>query len=160
MVERFSTWWDSITKREQQLSLASVFLLLMAIIYGGIWQPLSIGLDNSENQLQRAQQTLFNTQQRATLLVRAGVGQGPAVNQNQNVTQIVTISARQNNITFSRIINRNQQVEVQISKVEFDRFINWLSGLSAQYSVSVLNAEISRADAEGYIKVTRLSLGY
>ncbi|ABM01980.1 General secretion pathway M protein [Psychromonas ingrahamii 37] len=160
MVERLNTWWESITEREQQLSLVSVLLILIAIIYWGIWQPLSIGLDNSENQLQRAQQTLSTTQQRATLLVSAGVGQGSAVSENQNVTQIVTISAQQNGITFSRIINRNEQVEVQVSNVEFDRFINWVSVLSSQYSVSVLNADISRADEEGYIKVTRLSLGY
>ena len=158
MIERFNSWWASITEREQQLSVVSVFLLLIAIIYWGIWQPLSIGLANSENQLQRAQQTLSTTQQRATLLVSAGVGQGPAVSQNQNLTQIVNISARQKGIIFSRIINRNEQVEVQISNVEFDRFINWLSGLSAQYSVSVINADISRADPEGYIKVNRLSL--
>jgi len=160
MVERFNSWWESITEREQQLSLVSVFLLLIAIIYWGIWQPLSIGLENSENQLQRAQQTLSTTQQRATRLVSAGVGQGPAVSENQNITQIVNISARQNGIIFSRIINRNEQVEVQISNVEFDRFINWLSGLSSQYSVSVINADISPADAEGYIKVNRLSLGH
>ncbi|PKH01107.1 type II secretion system protein M [Psychromonas sp. MB-3u-54] len=160
MVERFNSWWESITEREQQLSLVSVFMILIAIIYWGIWQPLSIELDNSESQLQRAQQTLLSTKQRATLLVSAGVEQGPVVNKNQNITQIVTISARQNDIIFSRIINRNEQVEVQISNVEFDRFINWLSVLNTQYSVSVLNADISRADAEGYIKVSRLSLGY
>jgi len=160
MIERFNSWWESITEREQQLSLVSVFLLLIAIIYWGIWQPLSIGLTISENQLQRAQQTLSNTEQRATLLVSAGVGQGPAVSQNQNLTQIVNVSARQHGIIFSRIINRNEQVEVQISNVEFDRFINWLSGLSTQYSVPVSNADISRADAEGYIKVNRLTLGH
>lgn len=160
MFERFNTWWESISEREQQLSLVSAFLVLIAIIYWGIWQPLSIGLENSQNQLQRAQQTLSSTQQRATLLVRAGVGQQSAVSQNQNVIQIVNISARQNGIIFSRIINRNEQVEVQISNVEFDRFINWLSGLRAQYSVSVINADISRSDAEGYIKVNHLSLGH
>lgn len=160
MVDQFNTWWESITEREQQLSSASVFMVLIAIIYWGIWQPLSTGLDNSENQLQRAQQTLSTTEQRATLLVSTGVGQGPVVNQNQNIIQIVTISARQSDITFSRIINRNEQVEVQINNVEFERFINWLSGLNTKYSVSVLHADISRADAEGYIKVSRLSLGY
>lgn len=160
MVERFNAWWESISEREQQLSLVSVFLILIAIIYWGIWQPLSAGLENSENQLQRAQQTLSSTQQRATVLVRAGVGQGQAVSQNQNLTQIVNISARQNGITLSRIVNRNEQVEVLIANVEFDRFINWLSGLSTKYSVSVINTDISRADAEGYIKVNRLSLGH
>lgn len=160
MIERFNSYWASISEREQRLSLAAAFLVLIAIMYWGIWQPLSIGLANSENQLQRAQQTLSTTQQRATLLVSAGVGEGPAVSQSQNVTQIVNISARQNGIIFSRIINRNEQVEVQISNVEFDRFINWLSGLSSQYSVAVISADISQADTEGYIKVNRLSLGH
>ncbi|MFT6925374.1 MAG: general secretion pathway protein M [Psychromonas sp.] len=160
MVERFNSWWESISEKEQQLSLVAAFLLLIAIIYWGIWQPLSTGLEHSQNQLQRSQQILFSTKQRATLLVSAGVGQQSAVSQNQNVTQIVNISARQKGIIFSRIINRNEQVEVQISDVEFDLFINWLSELSAQYSMSVINADISPAGTEGYIKVNRLSLGY
>lgn len=160
MVERFNIWWESISEREQQLTSVSIFLIFVAVIYWGIWQPLSVQLETSENQLQRAQQTLSTIQERATELVLAGAGKKNSVSQKQNLSQIVNVSARQNGIVFSRIVNRNEQVEVLITNVEFNRFINWLSGLSEQYSVSVINVDISRADEEGYIKVNRLFLRY
>jgi len=160
MVERFNIWWESISEREQQLTLVSIFLIFVAVIYWGMWQPLSVQLAKSENQLQRAQQTLSTIQERATELVLAGAGNKTAVSQKRNLTQVVNVSARQNGIVFSRIVNRNEQVEVLITNVEFNRFNNWLSGLSEQYSVSVINADLSRADKEGYIKVNRLFLRY
>jgi len=160
MIERFNSWWESISEREQKLISVSLFFIVVAVIYWGIWQPLSSQLETSKNQLQRAQQVLSTTQERATVLVRAGVGARKAVSQKQNLTQIVNITARQNGIVFSRIVNRNEQVEVIISNVEFTLFINWLSVLSEQYSVSIINTDISKTDAEGYVKVNHLFLSY
>ena len=160
MIERFNSWWETISEREQKLVSVSIFFILIAVIYWGIWQPLSSQLETSKNQLQRAQQVLSTTQERATVLVKAGAGSKKAVSQKQNLTQIVNITAQQNGIVFSRIVNRNEQVEVLISNVEFTLFINWLSVLREQYSVSVMNTDISEADAEGYISVNHLFLSY
>ncbi|WP_372880803.1 type II secretion system protein M [Psychromonas sp.] len=159
-MERFNSWWESISEREQRLVSVSIFFILVAVIYWGMWQPLSANLETSENQLQRAQEVLSTTQERATVLVRAGAGGEKAVSQKQNLTQIVNVTARQNDIVFSRIVNRNEQVEVLINNVEFNLFITWLSVLSEKYSVSVINADISKTDAQGYIKVNRLFLSY
>ncbi len=160
MVERFKSWWESISEREQRLVSVSLFCILVAVIYWGMWQPLSAELETSENQLQRAQEVLSTTQERATVLVRAGADGGNTVSQKQNLTQIVNVTAQQNGIVFSRIVNRNEQVEVLINSVEFNLFINWLSLLSEKYSVSVINTDISTTDAPGYIKVNRLFLSY
>lgn len=160
MVERFNSWWESISEREQRLVGGAIFFTFVAVIYWGIWQPLSVQLETSENQLQRAQEVLSTTQERATVLLRAGAGGGKEIAQKQNLTQVVNITAQQNGIVFSRIVNRNEQVEVLINNVEFNRFINWLAILSEQYSVSVINTDISKTDAQGYIKVNRLFLSY
>jgi len=159
MKERFQTWWSNLNEREQLLSLLSAVFILLAVIYWGAWKPLANSLQESELQLQRAQQTLGWVQKNAALLVAAG-HKHQAAGTRENLTQIVTKSARQHDITFSRIVNKQQQLEVWITEVEFDLFIKWLTSLSNQYSVSVINADFSKVDKQGYIKINRLLLGY
>ncbi|MGB5444775.1 MAG: type II secretion system protein M [Psychromonas sp.] len=160
MLQRFNNWWESISEREQRLVSVSSFFILIAVIYWGMWQPLSAKLETSENQLQRAQEVLSTTQERATVLVQSGAAGGKAVTQKQNLMQIVNLTAQQNGIVFSRIVNRNEQVEVLIDNIEFNLLLNWVSILNEKYSVSVISTDISKTDAQGYIKVNRLFLSF
>ncbi len=70
----------------------------------------------------------------------------------------LTKLSRQHGISFSRIVNKKDQVEVLIANVEFDVFIKWLTILSNRHGISVLKADISKTDRLGYIKVSRLLL--
>lgn len=160
MKEQFQSWWISLNEREQQLSLLSAAFILLAVIYWGAWKPLANSLQESEMQHQRAQQTLSWVQKNARLLVEAGVHKHKVAATRGNLTQIVNKSAREHGITFSRIVNKQQQLEVWITEVEFDRFIKWLTSLSNQYSVAVLNADFSKVDKQGHIRINRLLLGY
>lgn len=160
MKEQLQSWWNSLNEREQRLSLVSAAFIFLAVIYWGAWKPLTNSLQESEMQLQRAQQTLSWVQKNATLLVEAGVHKHKVAAQRGNLTQVVNRSARQYGITFSRIVNKQQHLEVWITEVEFDLFIKWLTNLSNQYSVSAVNADFSKVDKQGHIRINRLSLSY
>lgn len=160
MKEQLQSWWISRNEREQQLSLLSAAFIFLAVIYWGAWKPLANSLQESEIQLQRAQQTLSWVQKNASILVQAGVHKHKVTANRGNLTQIVNKSARQHGITFSRIVNKQQRLEVWISEVEFDLFIKWLTSLSNQYSVSVINVDFSKMDKQGHIRINRLLLGY
>jgi len=160
MREQFTDWWKSLSEREQRLSLASAAFLLLAILYWGAWKPLSDQLQSSQMQLKSAQQTLVWVQEKAAILVQSGVGKDPVRNKNISLTQLVTKSARDHGINFSRIVNKKEEIEVWIVDVEFDLFVAWLSDLHNRYSVSVLNTDFSKMDKEGHIKINRLLLGY
>ncbi|MEH6454368.1 MAG: type II secretion system protein M [Psychromonas sp.] len=160
MQEQFKAWWESISQREQLLTAISVSLCLVAIIYWGAWQPLVSNLEESKQKMRRAEQTLVAVQEQSILLLQTGGANKTAVNTNANISQIITKSAQQYGISFSRIVNRRDQVEVLITSVEFDRFINWLTALANDHSISVINIDMSREDKLGYIKINRLSLGY
>ncbi|MFT6985741.1 MAG: general secretion pathway protein M [Psychromonas sp.] len=159
MTEQFKDWWKSLTEREQQLSIASVAFLLLAILYWGAWKPLTNQLQESQMKLNSAQQTLSWVQDKAVILVQAGVGKEQQQSANLSLTQLVTKSARDHGIHFSRIVNKKDEMEVWISDIEFDLFIEWLSDLNNRYSVSVLNTDFSKMDKEGHIKINRLLLG-
>lgn len=156
-MEQFKAWWESITTREQQLAMVSAVFIGIAILYWGIWTPLSDQLSESQKQLTRAESTLSWTQEKATTLLQAGAGKPKS--RRGNLTQILNSSARQNGITFSRIVNKKDKIEVWVTSVEFDRFLKWLTALENKHGVSVLNADIAKTNKEGYIKVNRLLLG-
>lgn len=156
-MEQFKEWWASITPREQYLTIASAAVVAIAILYWGVWTPLVNQVAESKKQLTRAEATLSWAQDKATLLLQSGVAKAPS--NGGNLRQVVNSSARRNGITFSRIVNKNDNLEVWINEVDFDSFVEWLAKLSEQYDVAVLGADINRIERAGYIKVNRLVLG-
>ena len=160
MGEQLKIWWTSLSDREQQLSLLSAAFLLLAVAYWGAWKPLANQLQESEKQLRAAQQTSTWVQDKATVLVQAGVGQQRVSAKKLSLTQIVNKSAKQYGVQFSRIVDKKEQIEVWISDVEFDLFVRWLTALNNQYSVSVISTDFSKIDKEGHIKINRLLLGH
>ncbi|WP_022940001.1 type II secretion system protein M [Psychromonas hadalis] len=155
-MEQFKAWWESITPREQQLAMISAVVLGIAILYWGIWSPLTNQLADSQKQLVRAESTLNWSKEKATVLLDSGVGKPPV--RGGNLTQIINSSAQKHGIIFSRIVNKKGKMEVWITDVEFNRFIKWLTSLSNKQGVSVLNADLGRTERSGYIKVNRLLL--
>jgi len=156
-MEQFKEWWASITAREQQLAMVSAVFIGIAVLYWGIWTPLTDQISESKKQLTRAESTLSWTQEKLTVLLEAGAGKPKS--RRGNLTQILNSSARKNGITFSRIVNKKDKIEVWITNVEFEKFLKWLTVLSNNHGVSVLNADLAKTDKKGYIKVNRLLLG-
>jgi len=156
-MDQLKTWWENISPREQLLTMISAVVMLIAILYWGIWTPLTDQLNSSKAQLIRAEKTLTWTQEKATILLQADTVKPPLT--GRNLTQILNRSARQDNITFSRIVNKKDQIEVWITEVEFDLFVQWLANLSNQHGIKVLNADVAKTERAGYIKVNRLLLG-
>jgi len=156
-MEQLKEWWEGINQREKQLVMAGAVVLGIAVLYWGIWSPLSGKLQDSQEKLIRAESSLSWTQEKATLLLNSGSAK-PA--KGANLTRVLNSSARTSGITFSRIVNKTDQVEVWIASVEFQQFLKWLTLLSNEHGVSVLNVDLSKLEKSGYIKVDRLLVSY
>tara|TARA_R110001583_G_scaffold7720_9_gene37965 strand:- start:57027 stop:57500 length:474 start_codon:yes stop_codon:yes gene_type:complete len=155
-MEQLKQWWESITVREQQLTMISAVFIGIAILYWGIWSPLTTQLTENKQQLTNAKASLSWTQEKANFLLASGVAEPQR--RSGNLTQILNSSASKKGITFSRIVNKQEQIEVWITNIEFDLFLLWLTDLNHQYGISVLNADLAKTDQAGYIKVNRLLL--
>jgi general secretion pathway protein M len=158
MIEQFKGWWESITERERQLSALSGAFLLLAIIYWGVWDPLTTNIEANEKKLASSEQTLAWVEEKAGVLVQAGAGNRRVGLQPLTLQQIVSRSAKQFGIDFSRIESKSEQVEVVIADIEFDQFVLWLTNLSNQNFISVRSTDFSKIDPQGHIKVSRLVL--
>lgn len=160
MQEQFIAWWKSISEREQKLFATSAAVVLLAIVYWAIYSPLKNQFAESQKQLLRAEESLEWVQNKATVLVKAGANKRKTAGRQLSLTQIVNKSAKQHGITFSRIVNKKQQIEVWISDVEFNRFVNWLTRLNNDHGIEVINTDFTKSDKLGRIKINRLLLGY
>lgn len=160
MFEQIKDWWESITEREQQLTLISTGVVSVALIYFLLWSPLASNLADSQNKLKSAQQTLQWVESNANKLVEAGIGNNKTAAKKQNLSQLINSTAKRNKITISRIQNRNGTVDVWINQVEFNQFIKWMTALQNQYQVQINSVDLNQDKVQGMIKINRLSLSY
>ena len=160
MFEQIKEWWDNISEREQQLTFISLVVVFIAVIYFLIWQPIATNLAASQQKLQRSEQTLQWVESNANKLVVAGVGNKKTTARKQNLSQLISSTAKRNKIVISRIQNRNGSVDIWINQVEFNQFLKWITALQNQYQVQVNSADLNQDKTQGMVKVNRLSLSY
>ena len=160
MFEQIKEWWDNISEREQQLTFISLVVVFIAIIYFLIWQPIATNLAESQQKLQSSQQTLHWVESNANKLVAAGVGSNKTTARKQNLSQLISSTAKRNKIVISRIQNRNGSVDIWINQVEFNQFLKWITALQNQYQVQVNSADLNQDKIQGMVKINRLSLSY
>lgn len=160
MFEQIKEWWDNISEREQQLTFISLVVVFIAVIYFLIWQPIATNLAASQQKLQSSEQTLQWVESNANKLVAAGVGNNKTTARKQNLSQLISSTAKRNKIVISRIQNRNGSVDIWINQVEFNQFLKWITALQNQYQVQVNSADLNQDKTQGMVKVNRLSLSY
>ncbi|WP_299666358.1 type II secretion system protein M [uncultured Psychromonas sp.] len=160
MFEQIKEWWDNISEREQQLTFISLVVVFIAVIYFLIWQPIATNLAASQQKLQSSEQTLQWVESNANKLVVAGVGNKKTTARKQNLSQLISNTAKRNKIVISRIQNRNGSVDIWINQVEFNQFLKWITALQNQYQIQVNSADLNQDKTQGMVKVNRLSLSY
>ena len=160
MFEQIKEWWDNISEREQQLTFISLVVVFIAVIYFLIWQPIATNLAASQQKLQSSEQTLQWVESNANKLVVAGVGNKKTTARKQNLSQLISSTAKRNKIVISRIQNRNGSVDIWINQVEFNQFLKWITALQNQYQIQVNSADLNQDKTQGMVKVNRLSLSY
>lgn len=160
MFEQIKEWWENLSEREQQLTFVTLLVVFIAIIYFLIWQPVATNLAESQKKLQSSQQTLQWVESNANKLVAAGVGNNKTTARKQNLSQLISSTAKRNQIVISRIQNRNGSVDIWINQVEFNQFLKWITALQNQYQVQVNSADLNQDKTQGMVKINRLSLSY
>jgi len=159
MFEQIKDWWEGNSEREQKLTLISVLVIIVALAYFMIWQPIKNNLEASEQRLNNAQQTLQWVEVNSNKLIVAGLGNSK-VGEKQNLTQLINRTANREKINIARIQSRNNSVNIWINQIEFNQFLQWMTQLQNQYQVKITSADLTRDNVQGMIKVNRLSLSY
>lgn len=82
--------------------------------------------------------------------------QGGHVSVAGQLNQIVSNSAKSHGLKFSSIQERkrNQEIQVSLDDVEFDKLIRWVSELEQAKGFTIANFRASNTDAQGLVDVS------
>ena len=160
MFEQIKEWWEGITAREQQLVSVGGGIALLVIVYYLIWLPAASTLETNQQKLKSTEQTLLWVETNVEKLLAEGGIQDQTEGRKQNLSRLISSTAKRNNIDISRIQNQNEQVDVWINDVQFTAFLKWVTALKNDNKVSIINVDISQNQTEGMVKVNRLSFSY
>ncbi|WP_166739292.1 type II secretion system protein M [Psychromonas algicola] len=160
MFEQLKEWWEGISTREQKLVSVGGGVALLVVIYYLIWSPVASNLAASQQKLTSTEQTLYWVETNIEKLLEEGLIQEQTLGRKQNLSRLISSTAKRNNINISRIQNQNEQVDVWINDVEFTAFLKWVTALKNDTQVNVINVDISQNQVEGMVKINRLSLSY
>ncbi|WP_026970698.1 type II secretion system protein GspM [Aliagarivorans marinus] len=149
-------WWQGLNLREQQLVGIMAVLVLIAVLFWGVWRPVVEAKEQQQQRVTSQQQTLSWVRQQGELLLSQGNRQ--ARPGSVNVNQAVSSSARQQAIKLARIQPRGDEVEVWIEDVVFDRLVNWLRLLDSRYGIVIDTLDIEAQQTPGVVNVRRLKL--
>lgn len=153
MKQQILGWWHSLQPRERQLLSVSAVILLLSGFYWLIWKPLHTASTSQQQALQQAQQQLVQLQQALPALRQAGV---KTVRTGGSLQHIISDSARQHSIQVSRMQQQNEQLQLVLEDVSFEKLVQWLYQLQYQQGVSLLNLELSNTDKSGIVRVRRM----
>ena len=139
-------WFDSIETREQFAVIVATLFVVFAVIWFGMWRPLSSGhasLTESVDVWERALTELRPL--KAAVQTGGNPSQTPA-GANQSLVVIIDTSLNARNL--SRSLQRSQPtganaIRVEFQDASFDDLVRWLGDVSTRYGLQVRNGNFS-----------------
>ena len=151
-------WWLGLNTREQKLiaSLSGVFVIFL--LYSFIWQPLNENIEKGQKKLSR-QQELLSWVSSETTRYKAASKNSQGKSSAGSLSSIINRSAKQNNLTITRVQPQGSDIQVWIDNVAFKQLLSWLQQLSNDQGIQVKAIDLTRGEQAGQVRVKRLQLG-
>lgn len=131
-----TAWWRALSVREQRLVLLAVAFVAIALAYLLGWRPLRTAIDRTQVQVQGMQSDLAWMRGAARRLEANGRG-GEATHApiGGSLLEVVDhVSGAQGTRTSMTRLSQHGsgQVQVEMKRVSFARFLHWLDALRGQ----------------------------
>lgn len=149
-------WFAALESRERQLLLAGGAVLIVLLVYLGVWEPLQ-GKVRSLNQTVQDQQDTLAWMQGAVAQAKALRASGPARGQlatGQSLLSLVDSSARARQLggALKRVQPEgDRQVHIWMEAASFDALVDWLAELDRTQGVRVINSVIEAKESAGLV---------
>lgn len=150
------TWWINLASREKILVSVGSSLLLIAVIYYTVVQPLTRNNADLITQIQSQQQLKSWMQTHVPKLLIAKQQKGPKQNSQQSLSTFVTKSLDTPPLA-------SHQVEVQSAKADlvrlnmtdviFNDFLTWAFNIWQQGAIKIKAIRIEKGSSEGFVNI-------
>lgn len=145
-------WFYGREQNEQRILLGLAVLVVVSLLWVGVWKPVSDWRALSEARQQRAQQ-LYDWLRANEVAAKQASRQASRPQQGGNsITQVITRAAAAHQITVNRLQpEANRVVSVALQQQSFNKIVAWMSQLEENNGVSVERASIDGLDAPGFV---------
>ncbi|MCW8109042.1 type II secretion system protein M [Alteromonas ponticola] len=150
--------YRALTEREQMLVALSGVVILIAILYWGIFAPLNAGLEREQTRLANQQKLLEWVSERANRAQQLRAAAGTPNRFTGSLPQVVNSTTGRFNIAISRMQPQGEELQVWVDQAPFNDVLGWLQEME-KLGIVILNADIAEADEPGQVKIRRLQLG-
>lgn len=156
-MDNLRIWWQGLVPREQQLVSIAGGFLAVAVLYWGIWSPISQAQQDAERNHSAAVKTLNFVKQSANKLV--GLQQTGATQKSAgSLSAIVNQSASQFGLEITRMQPQGDKVQLWMDDVPFDALLSYLHHLVNDQGLILDSLDLAEADVAGLVKVRRIQL--
>ena len=152
-------WFNGLQQREQQLVVAMALVVLVGILYWGLWQPLSERLERARAGVQAQQRLLAWVEKNAdeVIRLRAKGGQNRTVSRG-SLNQIANQTAGRFQLVLTRLQPQGERLQIWIDKAEFTQLLKWLGMLQRDHGIRIDSVDLAADDQRGFVNVRRLVL--
>ena len=151
-MKELKIWWASLQAREQRLVGWGAVVLVIGGFYWLIWQPLHQSLGNQQAQAKAAAEQLVWLQTQLPLLS----AQNNAMRSSASLNEVVSQTAQSFQIQVSRMQPNNEQLQLTLEDVSFDKLLRWLHELQYQQGIRLVQLDLATADQPGMVRVRRM----
>lgn len=150
------TWWLSLAPREKQTVSIGAALVGIFILYEITWAPLSHKVDSLRHQIY-TDQKLLTWMQASDQRIQALGQQSTHQTQSRTTASLLNLIQTQiNKTSMASSIAQLQQaendtVELHLQKVSFDNLIAWLTIMTQEQQLSIVQATITPNSGTGII---------
>lgn len=142
-------WFSSLQTREQGFVLTAVVVVVLTILWAGIWKPLDSSHQLARERVATWQQSLAELRPMRGQLATANGNAPAATTSNQSLVVIVDNSLRQrglyNSLQRSLPTPAGNGIRVEFENAVFDDLVLWLGDLHRQYGLRVETGSFSVA---------------
>ncbi len=145
------SWFYGREANEQKIISAVVGLILLSVLWAGVWKPVADWQYVETNRQQNAQQLLD------WLRVNEQAAKQSAANATSNrgsraLIPVITKAADAHNIKVNRLQpESNGVISVVLQQQSFNQIMQWVAQLNENNGVSVERASFDSQDLPGYV---------
>ena len=150
-IEKLKQTWQQLQPREQQILAGGLIVLVIFIIYAGIWAPAVKTIDRLQTGVPKKQLQLAQMKSQSEAIRRSG---------NKAVKNITgTVLSRVERISREKSLSDsigtmepqgNNGVRLVISDIEFNRLLDYINALTAQ-AMDIDSATFDAGDEPGVV---------
>lgn len=153
-------WFAGLQQREQMIVAGGALVVVIAIFYAFVWEPLDSGQKTLSADVIVWQRSLAELKPLKGLHSSA-TDNAPAVNSGVQQTPVIIVDQTLRARGLDRALKRSQPttsngIRVEFDNVAFDELVLWLGDLSSEHAMQVASGSMSTTaqSAPGRINAT------